>query len=143
VAFFIFLRETLEASVIIAVLLQCMNRTMPRLKRQGACVFGLRGPRACVVGACRLLYELWACSCLLPGTTWHLPCFFGSRRRPTPCGRQTRTHPTSPPPPAVWWGAAAGIALSLVFGGIFALVYYLAKSMLFKGTAKAIFQVRV
>jgi high-affinity Fe2+/Pb2+ permease len=35
VAFFIFLRETLEASVIIAVLLQCMNRTMPRLKRQG------------------------------------------------------------------------------------------------------------
>lgn len=35
VAFFIFLRETLEASVIIAVLLQVMNRTMPRLKRQG------------------------------------------------------------------------------------------------------------
>lgn len=35
VAFFIFLRETLEASVIIAVLLQSMNRTMPRLKRQG------------------------------------------------------------------------------------------------------------
>ena len=35
VAFFIFLRETLEAAVIIAVLLQCMNRTMPRLKRQG------------------------------------------------------------------------------------------------------------
>jgi high-affinity Fe2+/Pb2+ permease len=35
VAFFVFLRETLEASVIIAVLLQCMNRTMPRLKRQG------------------------------------------------------------------------------------------------------------
>lgn len=36
VAFFIFLRETLEASVIIAVLLQCMNRTCPRLKKQGA-----------------------------------------------------------------------------------------------------------
>jgi high-affinity Fe2+/Pb2+ permease len=35
VAFFIFLRETLEAAVIIAVLLQCMNRTAPRLKRQG------------------------------------------------------------------------------------------------------------
>jgi high-affinity Fe2+/Pb2+ permease len=35
VAFFIFLRETLEASVIIAVLLQCMNRTCPRLKKQG------------------------------------------------------------------------------------------------------------
>lgn len=35
VAFFIFLRETLEASVIIAVLLQCMNRTAPRLKKQG------------------------------------------------------------------------------------------------------------
>ena len=34
-AFFIFLRETLEASVIIAVLLQVMNRTMPGLKRQG------------------------------------------------------------------------------------------------------------
>jgi hypothetical protein len=44
VAFFIFLRETLEASVIIAVLLQCMNRTMPRLKRQGegACVYMFR-----------------------------------------------------------------------------------------------------
>lgn len=38
VAFFIFLRETLEASVIIAVLLQCMNRTAPRLKRQGKTV---------------------------------------------------------------------------------------------------------
>jgi high-affinity Fe2+/Pb2+ permease len=36
VAFFIFLRETLEASVIIAVLLQSMNRTAPRLKKQGA-----------------------------------------------------------------------------------------------------------
>lgn len=36
VAFFIFLRETLEASVIIAVLLQVMNRTAPRLKRYGA-----------------------------------------------------------------------------------------------------------
>jgi hypothetical protein len=35
IAFFIFLRETLEASVIIAVLLQCMNRTSPRLKKQG------------------------------------------------------------------------------------------------------------
>jgi high-affinity Fe2+/Pb2+ permease len=35
VAFFIFLRETLEASVIIAVLLQSMNRTAPRLKKQG------------------------------------------------------------------------------------------------------------
>jgi high-affinity Fe2+/Pb2+ permease len=35
VAFFIFMRETLEASVIVAVLLQCMNRTMPRLKRWG------------------------------------------------------------------------------------------------------------
>lgn len=35
VAFFVFLRETLEASVIIAVLLQCMNRTAPRLKKQG------------------------------------------------------------------------------------------------------------
>jgi len=35
IAFFIFLRETLEASVIIAVLLQCMNRTCPRLKKQG------------------------------------------------------------------------------------------------------------
>ncbi len=35
VAFFIFLRETLEASVIIAVLLQCMNRTAPMLKKQG------------------------------------------------------------------------------------------------------------
>jgi high-affinity Fe2+/Pb2+ permease len=34
VAFFIFLRETLEASVIIAVLLQCTSRTYPRLKRQ-------------------------------------------------------------------------------------------------------------
>jgi high-affinity Fe2+/Pb2+ permease len=35
VAFFIFLRETLEAAVIIAVLLQCMNRTAPMLKKQG------------------------------------------------------------------------------------------------------------
>jgi high-affinity Fe2+/Pb2+ permease len=35
VAFFIFMRETLEASVIVAVLLQCMNRTFPRLKRWG------------------------------------------------------------------------------------------------------------
>lgn len=74
VAFFIFLRETLEASVIIAVLLQCMNRTMPRLKRQ------------------------------------------------------------------VWWGAGAGIGLSVIFGAIFAGVYYAAKTLLFKGTAKAIFQ---
>jgi high-affinity iron transporter len=74
VAFFIFLRETLEASVIIAVLLQCMNRTYPRLKRQ------------------------------------------------------------------VWAGAAAGIALSLAFGAIFAGVYYAAKTMLFSGSAKAIFQ---
>lgn len=74
VAFFIFLRETLEASVIIAVLLQCMNRTYPRLKRQ------------------------------------------------------------------VWAGAAAGILLSLAFGAIFAGVYYAAKTMLFSGSAKAIFQ---
>jgi high-affinity iron transporter len=74
VAFFIFLRETLEASVIIAVLLQCMNRTYPRLKRQ------------------------------------------------------------------VWAGAAAGIGLSLAFGAIFAGVYYAAKTMLFSGSAKAIFQ---
>ncbi|GBF96952.1 plasma membrane iron permease [Raphidocelis subcapitata] len=74
VAFFIFLRETLEASVIIAVLLQVMNRTLPRLKRQ------------------------------------------------------------------VWWGAGAGIVISIIFGGIFAGVYYAAKTMLFKGTAKAIFQ---
>ena len=35
VAFFIFLRETIEASVIIAVLLQCMNRTTPRVKKWG------------------------------------------------------------------------------------------------------------
>ncbi|KAI8471619.1 MAG: iron permease FTR1 family-domain-containing protein [Monoraphidium minutum] len=74
VAFFIFLRETLEASVIIAVLLQCMNRTYPRLKRQ------------------------------------------------------------------VWWGAGAGIGLSVIFGAIFAGVFYAAKTLLFKGTAKAIFQ---
>jgi len=74
VAFFIFLRETLEASVIIAVLLQCMNRTYPRLKRQ------------------------------------------------------------------VWGGAATGIGLSLVFGAIFAGVYYVAQTMLFAGSAKAIFQ---
>ena len=74
VAFFIFLRETLEASVIIAVLLQVMNRTLPHLKRQ------------------------------------------------------------------VWWGAGAGIGISVIFGGIFAGVYYAAKTLLFQGTAKAIFQ---
>lgn len=74
VAFFIFLRETLEASVIIAVLLQCMNRTAPRLKRH------------------------------------------------------------------VWWGAAAGIGLSIVAGGVFAAVYYLASSKLFQGNGKLIFQ---
>eukprot|EP00882_Tetradesmus_deserticola_P007742 GHRQ01008152.1.p1 GENE.GHRQ01008152.1~~GHRQ01008152.1.p1 ORF type:complete len:469 (+),score=258.99 GHRQ01008152.1:358-1764(+) len=74
VAFFIFLRETLEASVIIAVLLQCMNRTMPRLKRQ------------------------------------------------------------------VWWGAVTGIVLSIIAGGVFAAVYYLASARLFQGNGKLIFQ---
>eukprot|EP00775_Hariotina_reticulata_P003265 gene3265-3543_t len=74
IAFFIFLRETLEASVIIAVLLQCMNRTCPRLKKQ------------------------------------------------------------------VWWGAAAGIILSCVAGGIFAAVFYLAQTRLFQGNGKLIFQ---
>ncbi|KIY96211.1 Plasma membrane iron permease [Monoraphidium neglectum] len=74
VAFFIFLRETLEAAVIIAVLLQVMNRTMPRLKRQ------------------------------------------------------------------VWFGAAAGIGVSIIFGAIFAGIFYAAKTLLFQGTAKAIFQ---
>ncbi|WIA14953.1 hypothetical protein OEZ85_001664 [Tetradesmus obliquus] len=74
VAFFIFLRETLEASVIIAVLLQCMNRTMPRLKRQ------------------------------------------------------------------VWWGAFTGIVISIIAGGVFAALYYLASSRLFQGNGKLIFQ---
>lgn len=73
-AFFIFLRETLEASVIIAVLLQCMNRTCPRLKKH------------------------------------------------------------------VWWGAITGIALSIVAGGVFAAVYYLAQAKLFQGNGKLIFQ---
>eukprot|EP00878_Enallax_costatus_P000214 GHUV01000275.1.p1 GENE.GHUV01000275.1~~GHUV01000275.1.p1 ORF type:complete len:461 (+),score=117.55 GHUV01000275.1:285-1667(+) len=74
VAFFIFLRETLEASVIIAVLLQCMNRTCPRLKKH------------------------------------------------------------------VWWGATAGIVMSIIAGGIFAAVYYLAQAKLFQGHGKLIFQ---
>ncbi|KAF6252474.1 iron permease FTR1 family-domain-containing protein [Scenedesmus sp. NREL 46B-D3] len=74
VAFFIFLRETLEASVIIAVLLQGIDRTMPRLKRQ------------------------------------------------------------------VWWGALTGIVVSIIAGGVFAAVYYLASSRLFQGNGKLIFQ---
>jgi hypothetical protein len=40
----------------------------------------------------------------------------------------------------VWWGAFAGIATSIVCGGIFAAVYYVAKSKLFQGTGKFIFQ---
>lgn len=51
VAFFIFLRETLEASVIIAVLLQCMNRTCPRLKKQGVWW-----------GWCLRRWPMWCCS---------------------------------------------------------------------------------
>ncbi|KAF8056339.1 SHM4 [Scenedesmus sp. PABB004] len=74
VAFFIFLRETLEASVIIAVLLQCMNRTAPRLKKQ------------------------------------------------------------------VWWGAGVGIGASIIAGGVFAALYYLAATKLFQGNGKLIFQ---
>lgn len=34
VAFFVLLRETIEASVIVAVVLQCLNKTLPRMKRQ-------------------------------------------------------------------------------------------------------------
>lgn len=43
-------------------------------------------------------------------------------------------------PIAVWWGAAAGIGLSLVFGIIFAVIFYVFKTVLFQGKAKAIFQ---
>jgi hypothetical protein len=50
---------------------------------------------------------------------------------------------TKPNNSTVWWGALTGIAVSIVFGGIFAGVYYAAKTLLFQGTAKAIFQVRV
>lgn len=43
----------------------------------------------------------------------------------------------------MWWGAGAGIVVSIIFGAIFAGVYYAAKTLLFKGTAKAIFQVQL
>jgi hypothetical protein len=42
----------------------------------------------------------------------------------------------------VWFGAAAGIGVSIIFGAIFAGIFYAAKTLLFQGTAKAIFQVR-
>lgn len=53
----------------------------------------------------------------------------------------THPPPNHPSPTcAVWWGAFAGIATSIVCGGIFAAVYYVAKSKLFQGTGKFIFQ---
>jgi FTR1 family protein len=41
---------------------------------------------------------------------------------------------------AVWFGAFTGIAVSILAGGVFAVVYYVAKSKLFQGTGKFIFQ---
>lgn len=34
--------------------------------------------------------------------------------------------------PAVWWGALTGIVVSIIAGGVFAAVYYLASSRLFQ-----------
>lgn len=36
--------------------------------------------------------------------------------------------------PAVWWGVAGGVGVSIIFGIIFIAVYYTAQSNLFKGT---------
>lgn len=41
---------------------------------------------------------------------------------------------------AVWWGFGSGIVVSLIFGGSFAAVFYVAKTMLFTGAGQAIFQ---
>ncbi len=74
----------------------------------------------------------------------------GCRDMLMPGGRVPKSSPTAsastprstnPITPAVWWGAGAGIGLSVLFGAIFAGVYYAAKTLLFQGTAKAIFQV--
>lgn len=122
VAFFIFLRETLEASVIIAVLLQCMNRTAPRLKRFGearsqAAVRALsvqwRARRACAMHAARM--QCWQ-----------------------PRSRLLRRRRAALLLPTVWWGAAVGIGLSIVFGGIFAALFYLAQTRLFQVRAACV-----
>jgi high-affinity Fe2+/Pb2+ permease len=168
VAFFIFLRETLEASVIIAVLLQCMNRTCPRLKKQGArggCVLWWAG---CVLGVCQRVLRRQHLSVVVCVRV----CVGAAQQRPTAArrgnstassvrqlprhllwrcahtarahGRHTRVPPTSHTPhghtrpvttaraAAVWWGAAAGIAGSIVVGGIFAAVYYVAQAHAFQ-----------
>lgn len=42
--------------------------------------------------------------------------------------------------PAVWWGAGIGIIGSIIAGGVFAAVYYVASTSLFSGNGKLIFQ---
>lgn len=74
VALFIVFRETVEACIIVSVLLQFLSRSYPQLKKQ------------------------------------------------------------------VWWGVAAGVGLSILFGVIFSVVYYVAKSQLFQGSSKMIFR---
>lgn len=74
VALFILFRETVEASIVVSVLLQFLARSFPHLKRQ------------------------------------------------------------------VWWGVAAGVALSIVFGVVFSILFYVAKNNLFTGDSKAIFK---
>jgi len=73
IALFITFRETIEAAIVVAVLLQFMNRSYPALKKQ------------------------------------------------------------------VWVGAASGIAVSIFFGVIFAVVYYVARDQLFAGDDKFLF----
>jgi high-affinity Fe2+/Pb2+ permease len=128
-AMFILFRETLEACVIISVMLQlCMKLKLMQLRKWGrhlsvACIFWAV-PRKAYAQARR------TCGYL------KIPTFRHSLGRICTMHVSAKTMCML----AVWLGAIGGLLLAIVIGVIFIVIFYVAQQTVFQGDGKNIFE---
>lgn len=128
-AMFILFRETLEAAVVISVMLQlCTKMKLQRLQKWGTLSCSLRAGFDA-----SLLYPLqWA-----PQNT---PPSARSLASGTSMLRFIYVTPTNMCVHcAVWAGALAGVGVAIVIGSVFIVLFFVAKRTIFEGAGQNIF----
>lgn len=116
---FILFREAIEASIVVAVLLTFLTRASPRLKKHGAVQRTMSTRHTQPHGLNAMRRSAYA---------------------PQHAVAESMSRPARDHVPAVWWGVAAGIGISLVLAGVFAVLFYVAQNNVFTGKNLLIFK---
>lgn len=163
-ALFIMFRETLEAAIIVAVLLQLMERLkMPELKRWGKPRGGMAMPNLAPTPN-RMTYAFPPASMLQsasppPRLLYQKGCKARWQSSRMPCVISPKLGTMTGIPPnhhgdglvllsalplllvdTVWIGAAAGVGVALIVGVVFIVLFYVANNSIFTGNAENLFK---